>query len=200
VELIMEATGGAGVDRGVEAVGYQAHDATGEEHPELVLDNLVEVVRSTGAIGVVGVYVPEDPGAAGDLAREGRVPFKYGRFFSRGHRMGTGQCPVKPYNRELRDLIVAGRASPSLIVSHELALTEGVEAYDAPPARPRGRVRDDAGRCRWSPPARPRRSHRGPAPATSGPGRRAASSARPGSSSSSTWSSSSRSRSSRIRC
>jgi glutathione-independent formaldehyde dehydrogenase len=130
VELIMEATGGTGVDRGVEAVGYQAHDATGEEHPELVLDNLVEVVRSTGAIGVVGVYVPEDPGAASGLAKEGRVPFKYGRFFSKGHRMGTGQCPVKRYNRELRDLIIAGRASPSFLVSHELALTEGVEAYD----------------------------------------------------------------------
>lgn len=46
------------VDRGIECVGYQAHDVTGEEHPELVLDHLVQVVRPTGAIGVVGVYVP----------------------------------------------------------------------------------------------------------------------------------------------
>ena len=37
----MDATDGFGVDCGVEAVGYQAHDAHGEEHPEMVLDNLV---------------------------------------------------------------------------------------------------------------------------------------------------------------
>src|SRR5579875_1452245 len=66
VEQILDATGGSPVDRGVEAVGYQAHDPQGEEHPALVLDNLVKVVRSTGAIGVVGVYMPQDPGAVNE--------------------------------------------------------------------------------------------------------------------------------------
>jgi glutathione-independent formaldehyde dehydrogenase len=60
VQVITEATDGAGVDCGIEAVGYQAHDAAGEEHPETVLDKLVEVVRATGRIGVVGVYNPQD--------------------------------------------------------------------------------------------------------------------------------------------
>jgi glutathione-independent formaldehyde dehydrogenase len=130
VEQLMDATGGRGVDRGVEAVGYQAHDASGEEHPELVLDNLVQVVRSTGGIGVVGVYVPQDPGASSDLAQEGRIPFQYGQFFTKGQSMGTGQAPVKRYNRQLRDLIVAGRANPSWIVSHEVGLDQAVEAYE----------------------------------------------------------------------
>jgi glutathione-independent formaldehyde dehydrogenase len=128
VEQITDLNGGP-VDRGVEAVGYQAHDPSGEEHPEMVLDNLVNVVRSTGAIGVVGVYVPEDPGAANDLAQRGRIAFEYGTFFSKGQRMGTGQCPVMRYNRELRDLIIAGRAHPSYIVSHELALEDAAEGY-----------------------------------------------------------------------
>ncbi len=130
VEQIIEANRGEPVDRGVEAVGYQAHDPTGEEHPELVLDNLVQVVRSTGAIGVVGVYMPEDPDAATEQAKHGRVAWQYGTFFTKGQRMGTGQCPVKRYNRELRDLIIAGRASPSMIVSHELELTEAPMGYD----------------------------------------------------------------------
>ncbi|RBY87802.1 glutathione-independent formaldehyde dehydrogenase [Blastococcus sp. TF02A-30] len=130
VEQLMDATGGRGVDRGVEAVGYQAHDPSGQEHPELVLDNLVQVVRSTGGIGVVGVYMPQDPGAATDLAKEGRIPFQYGQFFTKGQSMGTGQCPVKRYNRQLRDLIVTGRATPSFIVSHELGLEQAVEGYD----------------------------------------------------------------------
>ncbi len=45
VEAIMDGTDGFGVDCGVEAVGYQAHDPAGQEHPEMVLDNLVEVDR-----------------------------------------------------------------------------------------------------------------------------------------------------------
>lgn len=129
VEHILDATGGRGVDRGVEAVGYQAHDPTGQEHPEMVLDNLVRSVRATGGIGVVGVYVPEDPGAATELAKSGRIAFDYGQFFTRGQHMGTGQAPVKRYNRHLRDLIIAGRASPSFIVSHELSLEEAPEGY-----------------------------------------------------------------------
>jgi glutathione-independent formaldehyde dehydrogenase len=128
-EQIIEANSGE-VDRGVEAVGYQAHDPTGTEHPELVLDNLVKSVRSTGAIGVVGVYVPQDPGAKDKLAKAGRIAFDYGSLFQKGLRMGTGQCPVKRYNEVLRDLIVAGRANPSFIVSHELPLEDAVDAYD----------------------------------------------------------------------
>ncbi|MEE6295617.1 glutathione-independent formaldehyde dehydrogenase [Georgenia wangjunii] len=129
-EVIMDATQGFGVDCGIEAVGYQAHDPSGEEHPEMVLDNLVAVVRATGHIGVVGVYMPEDPGAATEQAKEGRIAFDYGQAFTKGISIAGGQCPVKAYNRELRDLIIAGRAKPSFIVSHELDLDSAVEAYD----------------------------------------------------------------------
>jgi len=129
-DQILEATHGVGTDRGVEAVGYQAHDHEGDEHPELVLDNLVKTVRTTGGIGVVGVYVPEDPDASTDAAKEGRIGFDYGTFFTKGQSMGTGQAPVKRYNRELRDLIVAGRATPGWIVSHEMSLDEAADGYD----------------------------------------------------------------------
>ncbi|MFB9235400.1 glutathione-independent formaldehyde dehydrogenase [Plantactinospora siamensis] len=130
VEQILDATGGLGVDRGVEAVGYQAHDATGQEHPELVLDNLVQVVRSTGGLGVIGVYVPQDPGAANDPAKEGRIGFNYGKFWQKGLQMGTGQAPVKRYNEHLRDLIIQGRANPSFLVSHEVSLDQAPDAYE----------------------------------------------------------------------
>jgi glutathione-independent formaldehyde dehydrogenase len=130
VEQILEGNGGQMVDCGVEAVGFQAHDPAGQEHPELVLDNLVKVVRSTGGLGVVGVYVPQDPEAATESAKEGRVAFDYGTAFQKGLRMGHGQTPVKRYNRILRDLITAGRARPSFIVSHETPLDGAVDAYD----------------------------------------------------------------------
>jgi glutathione-independent formaldehyde dehydrogenase len=129
-EMITDCTDGFGVDCGVEAVGYQAHDPTGHEHPEMVLDKLIEVIRATGRLGIVGVYNPQDPGAATETAKEGRYAFNYGLVFDKGISMGQGQCPVKRYNRQLRDLIIRGRATPSLIVSHELPLDAAPEAYD----------------------------------------------------------------------
>jgi len=129
VESIMEGTDGFGVDCGVEAVGYQAHDPSGDEHPAMVLDNLVQVVRATGRIGVVGVYVPQDPKAATEPAKEGRVEFDFGTAFTNGISIGTGQCPVKRYNEQLRDLIIRGVATPSFIVSHEVSLDDAVDAY-----------------------------------------------------------------------
>ncbi|HEY1530008.1 MAG TPA: glutathione-independent formaldehyde dehydrogenase [Galbitalea sp.] len=129
-ETIMDATKGFGVDSGVEAVGFQAHDAGGQEHPEMVLDNLVKVVRATGNIGVVGVYEPADPGATNEGAKEGRIGFNYGEAFTKGIAIASGQCPVKKYNRYLRDLIIRDRANPSMIVSHELSLAEAPDAYN----------------------------------------------------------------------
>jgi len=43
--------------------------------------------------------------------------------------MGTGQVDVKSYNRQLRDLIIAGKAEPGFIVSKELPLKEAPDAY-----------------------------------------------------------------------
>ena len=130
VEAVNEMTMGLGADNGCECVGYQAHDPDGDEHPDATLNRLVRSVRFTGRIGVVGVYVPQDPGGPDELARNGRVAFDYGRFWFRGQSMGTGQCPVKRYDRRLRDFIAAGKATPSWIVSHELALDEAPSAYE----------------------------------------------------------------------
>jgi glutathione-independent formaldehyde dehydrogenase len=111
-------------------VGYQAHDPEGNEHPDMTLNRLVKSVRFTGAIGVVGVYIPQDPGGPDELAKRGEVAFDFGEFWFRGQTMGSGQCPVKKYNRRLRDLIAGGKAKPSWIVSHELPLDRAPEGYE----------------------------------------------------------------------
>lgn len=56
--------------------------------------------------------------------------FPFGKFFEKGLTMGCGQANVKSYNRQLRDLIVAGIAKPSFIVSKEVNLSEASDAYD----------------------------------------------------------------------
>lgn len=129
VEHIKEATGGEGVDRGVEAVGYQAHDASGNERSNMTMNALVDVVRPTGGIGVVGVFLPEDPGGADELAKNGQMAFDFGKFFFKGQTIGTGQANVKNYNRYLRDLIHHDKATPSRLVSHNLGLAEAPDAY-----------------------------------------------------------------------
>jgi glutathione-independent formaldehyde dehydrogenase len=129
VEQILEATGGHGADKACECVGWQAHEPQGEEHPELTLNNAVRAVRATGEIGVVGVFVPQDPNSPDALGREGKLAFDMGTFFQKGLSMGSGQCNVKAYNRQLRDLIAAGKAEPSFVVSHNLSLDEGPDAY-----------------------------------------------------------------------
>jgi glutathione-independent formaldehyde dehydrogenase len=129
VDQILEQTGGEGADRGCECVGYQAHDHEGQEVPNLTMNNLVKSVKATGGIGVVGVFVPEDPGAEDELEQEGKLAFDFGEFWFKGQRMATGQCNVKAYNRNLSKLIEAGKAKPSFLVSHELSLAQAPDAY-----------------------------------------------------------------------
>lgn len=129
VNQILELTRGEGADKGVEAVGYQAHNREGQESPGLTINNLIQAVRPTGRIGVVGVFVPEDPSAADELAKAGKFAFDFGTFFFKGQSMGTGQANVKQYNRQLRNLIHAGKLKPGVIVSHELNLDQAAEGY-----------------------------------------------------------------------
>jgi threonine dehydrogenase-like Zn-dependent dehydrogenase len=129
VKQVLEETDGKGADCGVEAVGYQCHDAHGHEVPNMTMNDLVHSVKPTGGIGVIGVFVPEDPGAKDKLAKEGKIAFDFGLLWFKGQKIGTGQASVKAYNRKLRDLIHAGKVSPSNIISHELPLDEAPEAY-----------------------------------------------------------------------
>jgi threonine dehydrogenase-like Zn-dependent dehydrogenase len=137
-ERILDLTDGEGADRGCECVGYQCHDPAGHEVPNMTMNALVEAVRPTGGIGVVGVFTAEDPESKDRLAKKGQIAFDIGNFFSKGQFMGTGQTNVKAYNRHLLNLIHAGRAEPSWIISHELSLEEAPDAYKHFDARETG--------------------------------------------------------------
>ncbi|TFY70328.1 hypothetical protein EVG20_g2677, partial [Dentipellis fragilis] len=130
-EQIKKLRGGKEVDRGVDAVGYQAVTVDGKkEQPNAILEGLISVVRPCGGLGIPGLYVPKDPGAPDSNSAKGYITFPFGKLFEKGLTVGTGQCNVKTYNRYLRDLIIAGRAKPSFVVSHDVSLDEAVNAYD----------------------------------------------------------------------
>ena len=122
----------SGVMCGIDAVGYQARrfDDPERENPIQVIEELVHVVNPTGRIGIVGVYFTEDPGGVDNDAKRGQYKMPLGGIFEKGLTIGSGQTPVKKYNAYLRDLIIAGRAKPSVIVSHRLTLDEAPGAYE----------------------------------------------------------------------
>ena len=136
VDQIKERRHGNGVDKAIDAVGYQATSpgssaAGGEqdEVPNVVLNQLIDVTNPTGALGIPGLYMPSDPGGVDEAAKRGALSINFGRLFEKGLRLGTGQCNVKRYNAYLRDLITVGKAKPSFVVSHEIPLDDAPDAY-----------------------------------------------------------------------
>jgi len=136
VNQIQDLRNDIGVDKGIDAVGYQAaaegSSAAGgeqEEIPNIVLNQMIDVVKPTGAMGIPGLYVPSDPGGVNESAKSGSLLLSFGKLFEKGLRLGTGQCNVKKYNAYLRDLIISERASPSFVVSHVVSLEQAPEAY-----------------------------------------------------------------------
>lgn len=87
VEQIIRANGGEMVDRAVDAVGYQAVDASGStEKPNIVLDQLIRVTRPTGGLGIPGLYVPADPGAPDEQSGKGQILISFGKLFEKVSR------------------------------------------------------------------------------------------------------------------
>lgn len=121
----------AGVMCGIDAVGYQAKDFDdpSQEQAASVTAQLAEIINPTGSLGIIGVFLPEDPGAKGKAAQHGEYTLPWGELWSKGIQLGMGQTPVKHYSLALRDLIIAGRAKPSFIVSRHIPLGEAPDAY-----------------------------------------------------------------------
>ncbi|MES2817129.1 MAG: glutathione-independent formaldehyde dehydrogenase [Pseudomonadota bacterium] len=138
VEAILSQTDGVGTDRGCECVGYQCCDRHNKEANDVTMNWLVGSTKATGGIGVVGVFIPKDPGAHDALAKVGKMAFDFGQFWFKGQQIRTGQANVKAYNRSLCNLIEAGRANPSRIISHRLSLDEAPNAYKHFDARDAG--------------------------------------------------------------
>jgi threonine dehydrogenase-like Zn-dependent dehydrogenase len=138
IDQVNELTNGLRADRGCECVGCQAHDPQGTEHPNLTLNNLVHSVKFTGTIGVVGLFIPHNPGSPDKLHKGGEIAFDYGLFWFKGQSVGNGQANVKAYNRQLCNPIEQGKAKPSWIVSYELPLDRAPEGYEHFDARDNG--------------------------------------------------------------
>src|SRR5690606_34680599 len=101
------------VDCAVDAVGFEARGHGREaqqERPATVLNTLMDVTRAGGALGIPGLYVTGDPGAADEAAKHGSLSIRIGLGWSKSHSFVTGQCPVMRYHRRLMIAILHDRA------------------------------------------------------------------------------------------
>lgn len=122
-----------GVMCAIDAVGYEAYaDAQPGERqdPNQILQDVIRVVNPTGHIGLIGVYFEEDPRGVTEDEKQGQFKLALGEAWNKGVSIEMGQAPVKRYNEYLRDLIVAGLAKPSFLVSHRLPLEGAPDAYE----------------------------------------------------------------------
>jgi len=92
------------VDSFVDCVGFEARghgNNASVEQPATVLNTAMAMTRAGGAIGIPGLYVTGDPGAADAAAKEGSLSIRIGLGWAKSHSFHTGQCPVMKYHRQL---------------------------------------------------------------------------------------------------
>jgi glutathione-independent formaldehyde dehydrogenase len=133
-DIIADILGEPVVDAAVDAVGFEArgHGRDAAEQPAPVLNDIMDVARAGASLGIPGLYVTGDPGAVDDAAKEGQIGVRLGLGWAKSHTFVTGQCPVKQYNRQLMNLILADKAHIAEAVNAKtISLDEAPAGYAA---------------------------------------------------------------------
>jgi glutathione-independent formaldehyde dehydrogenase len=121
------------VDAAVDAVGFEARghgEHAQEEAPATVLNSLMDVTAAAGHIGIPGLYVTGDPGAADEAAQQGSLSIRIGLGWAKSHTFVTGQCPVMQYNHGLMQMILHDRAHIAKAVNATvISLDEAPQGY-----------------------------------------------------------------------
>jgi glutathione-independent formaldehyde dehydrogenase len=122
-----------GVDVGIDAVGFQARDREEDdrENPAQVIDDLARLINPTGHLGIAGVYAEKDLHPAAGGAPDGRLTVPWATFFTKGISIGFGRTHDRRYTVLLRDLVLAGRARPRVVVTHHGGLDDAPGLYQA---------------------------------------------------------------------
>jgi glutathione-independent formaldehyde dehydrogenase len=132
-DAIAEIVGVPEVDCAIDAIGYEAHGHGHKVKDDVAsdaLDTMIDVTRSGGRLGVVGVYLPLDPRGKGKYAKMGRPPFEWGRAWDKALTLSTGQVPVMRYNRQLMTAILFNRVKLSRVLNATvIPLDEAPDAY-----------------------------------------------------------------------
>jgi glutathione-independent formaldehyde dehydrogenase len=129
-DLVEKILGVREVDCAVDCVGFEAKAKGGEEQPAIVLNQLMEVTRAAGALGIPGLYVTDDPGSKDPAARKGSLSLRFGLGWAKSHSFFTGQTPVMKYNRGLMMAVLHDRIKIAKAVNATvISLDEAPQGY-----------------------------------------------------------------------
>ena len=133
-DMIAQITGTPEVDAAIDAVGFEARGHSGGEQPAIVLNQMMEITRAAGSIGIPGLYVTEDPGAVDAAAKQGSLSMRFGLGWAKAQSFHTGQTPVLKYNRQLMQAILHDRLPIADIVNATIIpldqAAQGYESFD----------------------------------------------------------------------
>ncbi len=131
-DMVAEIVGTNEVDSAIDAVGFEARGHKGGEQPAIVLNQMMEITRAAGSIGIPGLYVTEDPGAVDPAAKQGNLSLRFGLGWAKAQSFHTGQTPVLKYNRQLMQAILHNRLPIAEIVNAKvISLEEAERGYEA---------------------------------------------------------------------
>ncbi|WP_410218829.1 formaldehyde dehydrogenase, glutathione-independent [Paracoccus sp. (in: a-proteobacteria)] len=131
-EMIAQITGSPEVDAAIDAVGFEARGHSGGEQPAIVLNQMMEITRAAGQIGIPGLYVTEDPGAVDEAAKQGSLSMRFGLGWAKAQSFHTGQTPVLQYNRQLMQAILHDRLPIADIVNATvISLEDAAQGYES---------------------------------------------------------------------
>jgi glutathione-independent formaldehyde dehydrogenase len=132
-DQIAQIVGVPEVDSAVDCVGFEAkgHGAGADvEQPATVLNAAMAITRAGGAIGIPGLYVTGDPGAADKAAQEGSLSIRIGLGWAKSHSFFTGQTPVMKYHRQLMNAILYDKVQIAKAVNVEvISLDKAPKGY-----------------------------------------------------------------------
>jgi glutathione-independent formaldehyde dehydrogenase len=132
-DQIEEILGNGEVDAAVDAVGFEARghgEGADEEAPATVLNSIMDITRAGGKLGIPGLYVTGDPGAADEAAQTGSLSLRLGLGWAKSLSFTTGQCPVMKYNYGLMQMILQDRAQIAKAVNATvISLDDAPQGY-----------------------------------------------------------------------
>jgi len=131
LDRLQELTGGKGPEKGIDAVGLEAHATRTvdsmmdrakqavmlESDRPHVLREMIYACRPAGTLSVPGVY--------GGLVD--KIPF--GALMNKGLTLRAGQTHVNRWTDDLLRRVQENEIDPSFVITHECALEDGPEMY-----------------------------------------------------------------------
>ncbi|WP_213454429.1 zinc-dependent alcohol dehydrogenase [Rhizomonospora bruguierae] len=130
-EALREMTAGRGPDACIDAVGMEAHHASGliygydrakqatrteSDRPDALREAIMNV-RNGGIVAAIGAY-------GGFIDK-----FPMGAFMNRSLTMKSAQCHVQKYMRPLLERIRKGEIDPSFVITHRMRLDDAPRAF-----------------------------------------------------------------------